>query len=70
MPQCAIQSQMLNHLYPTVESRKQLLTKIPVGHIGESIDIASLVIYLSSELGSYINGQLLLLDSGRTYANK
>lgn len=65
-----IQSQMLEHLYPTEESRKQLVTKIPVGRIGESIDIASLVIYLSSEEGSYMNGQVLLLDGGRTYANK
>ncbi|MER2106604.1 MAG: SDR family oxidoreductase [Solibacillus sp.] len=65
-----IQSQILDHLYPTEQARESLLNKIPVGRIGTGNDIATLVQYLCSDAGSYINGQVLLLDGGRTYSSK
>lgn len=44
--------------------RRQLLTKIPAGHVGEPVDCAGLAVLLCSEAGRYITGQDLFVDGG------
>ncbi|MCL4192777.1 MAG: SDR family oxidoreductase [Thermoguttaceae bacterium] len=44
--------------------RRQLLTKIPAGYIGEPVDCAGLAVLLCSEAGRYITGQDLFVDGG------
>lgn len=62
-----IQTEILDYLYPTAESREELLQKIPIRKIGQPEDIAYLASFLASDKAGYINGQILLLDGGRTY---
>ncbi|NTW72254.1 MAG: SDR family oxidoreductase [Eubacteriaceae bacterium] len=62
-----IQTEILDHLYPDEASRKELLKKIPIRRIGQPEDIAYLASFLASDKASYINGQIILLDGGRTY---
>ncbi|MBJ7603302.1 MAG: SDR family oxidoreductase [Candidatus Dormibacteraeota bacterium] len=38
----------------------------PVGRVGRPEDIASLYLYLASEAASFMNGQLLVMDGGRS----
>jgi NAD(P)-dependent dehydrogenase (short-subunit alcohol dehydrogenase family) len=41
-----------------------LLSKIPCGRIGTSEDVASCILFLSSEKASYINGASVVIDGG------
>lgn len=62
-----IQTDILNTLYPTEESREELVKKIPIGRIGQGEDIANVAVFLASKDSSYIHGQIILADGGRTY---
>ncbi|MER2002228.1 MAG: SDR family oxidoreductase [Carnobacterium inhibens] len=62
-----IQTDLLDQLYPTPKSREKLIKKIPIGRIGKPEDIANLTVFLASPESSYIHGQIILSDGGRTY---
>lgn len=47
-----------------VEARPHLKTRIPLQRGGLPSDIANAVLYLSSDLGSYVNGETILVDGG------
>lgn len=61
-----INSGLLGVNYPTEESKKALLDQIPVRRFGEVDDVANLTFFLASPENSYIQGQTILLDGGRT----
>ncbi|MGE6631068.1 SDR family NAD(P)-dependent oxidoreductase [Bacillus sp. NPDC077027] len=65
-----IESQMLDVLYPTKQDKEKLMDLIPIGRLGKPEDISELTTFLSSDAASYIHGQILLLDGGRTYQPK
>ena len=44
----------------------ELFKAMPAGRIGRTEDIGGAILYLSSEAGSYVDGQCLCLDGGRT----
>ncbi len=46
------------------EARDALLGQIALGRLGQPADIANAVLFLSSELASYITGQVLVVDGG------
>lgn len=46
------------------ELRKQILSKIPLGTLGQPDDIASAVAFLASAEAKYITGQVLAVDGG------
>ncbi len=50
--------------YPE-EEREKYLKRVPLGRSGEPADVARLVYFLATE-GSYINGQIIRLDGGRS----
>ena len=62
-----IETDILHQLYPTEESMTELRNKIPIGRFGLPEDIANLALFLASEESSYIHGQIILSDGGRTY---
>ena len=62
-----IETDMLNDLYKTAESKQKLIDKIPVGRLGTITDTTNAVNFLASEEAAFIQGQVLLLDGGRTY---
>ena len=43
---------------------RDLLKRIPLGRLGESRDIALLVLFLASEASDYISGQVFTIDGG------
>lgn len=46
------------------EARDALLGQIALGRLGQPADIAGAVLFLSSDLASYITGQVLVVDGG------
>jgi 3-oxoacyl-[acyl-carrier protein] reductase len=62
-----IMTDIFDHLYPTEESRKKLMEQIPIGRFGLPEDVAHMVCFLVSPQASYVHGQIILVDGGRTY---
>jgi len=45
---------------------KQLIAQIPMGHMGQSQNIADAVVWLCDNTASFITGHVLVIDGGQT----
>lgn len=59
---------MMRVNYPTQADLDNVLQKIPVRRFGTVKDVANLAVFLADKENSYIQGQTILLDGGRTIA--
>ncbi|KGT95619.1 short-chain dehydrogenase [Erwinia typographi] len=60
--------EMMRVNYPTQADLDAVLEKIPVRRLGTTEDVANLAIFLADKANSYIQGQTILMDGGRTIA--
>lgn len=60
--------EMMRVNYPTQADLDAVLEKIPVRRLGTIEDVANLAIFLADKSNSYIQGQTILMDGGRTIA--
>lgn len=67
-PRLIDSGEMMRVNYPTEESLNAVLEKIPVRRFGTIEDVANLTLFLADKANSYIQGQTILLDGGRTIA--
>jgi len=62
-----IDTDFLVDLYPDPPARAKLAEGVPVGRLGKPEDVGYLSAFLASDLASFINGQVILVDGGRTF---
>jgi NAD(P)-dependent dehydrogenase (short-subunit alcohol dehydrogenase family) len=57
---------MLTRFTGTPENKAALLTGVPLGRIGEPDDIANAIVFVGSDAASFLTGQILTVDGGKT----
>lgn len=53
-----------NLLQPGQPLRDHLSSRIPLGRIGEAVDVADVIVFLCSDAARYMNGSEVLVDGG------
>jgi NAD(P)-dependent dehydrogenase (short-subunit alcohol dehydrogenase family) len=61
-----IETGMLNRFTGTAERKAALLKTVPLGRVGDPVDIARAAVFLASEKASFITGHILTVDGGKT----
>ena len=54
---------------PIREAQQRLLSRTPLGRVGEAAEIAAIAAFLASDDASYITGQTIYADGGRLPLN-
>lgn len=62
-----IETDLLKGRYPDPAKRAEAAGGVPLGRLGQPEDIANAVAFLLSDMASYITGQSLFVDGGRTF---
>lgn len=62
-----VETDLLRVRYPDPAAREQVAAQVPLRRLGQPEDIAALTAFLLSDLASYITGQSVLVDGGRTF---
>ena len=65
----SIATDMLATAMVDTEARRRLLSRTPLGRIGEPKEIAAIAAFLASDEASYITGQTIYADGGRLPLN-
>ncbi len=62
-----IETDLLAQRYPDPAARRKAAASVPLRRLGRPDDIAQSVVFLLSDNASYITGQSLFVDGGRTF---
>ena len=65
----SIMTDMLNAVNNDPAARNRVLSRTPLGRVGESSEIASIAAFLASDDASYVTGQTIYADGGRLPLN-
>ena len=65
----SIATDMVKKLMVDDEARRKLLSRTPLGRLGDPSEIASVAAFLASEDASYITGETIYVDGGRLGLN-
>lgn len=65
----SIMTDLLSAVANDKEAKKRILSRTPLGRIGEPSEIASVAAFLASDDASYITGQTIYADGGRLPLN-
>jgi glucose 1-dehydrogenase len=65
----SINTDMLKVTMADAEARRRILSRTPMGRIGEPAEIAAIAVFLASDESSYITGQTIYADGGRLPLN-
>jgi NAD(P)-dependent dehydrogenase (short-subunit alcohol dehydrogenase family) len=61
-----IRSELVDITLQDPEKREQVLSKLPLGRVGDPEDLIGACVFLASKASEYITGHLLLIDGGHT----
>ncbi len=65
----SIMTELLESVTGNPEARNKILSRTPLGRIGEPSEVASVAAFLASDEASYITGQTIYVDGGRLPLN-
>ncbi len=65
----SINTEVLKAVADNPEARRKILSRTPLGHIGDPDEIAAIASFLASGDASYITGQCIYADGGRLALN-
>ena len=64
-----ILTDMLKVVIANEEARRTILSRTPMGRIGDPSEVASVAVFLASEYASYLTGETIYPDGGRLSLN-
>jgi NAD(P)-dependent dehydrogenase (short-subunit alcohol dehydrogenase family) len=62
-------TELLQDVMQNPEGRRRVLSRTPLGRIGEPREIAGIAMFLASDDASYITGETIFADGGRLPLN-
>lgn len=65
----SITTEMLDRVMSDDKARRTILSRTPMGRIGDPKEIAAVAVFLASDEASYITGQTVYADGGRLALN-
>ncbi len=65
----SINTEMLASTMANPEARRRILSRTPLGRIGEPAEVAAVAAFLASDMASYVTGQTVYVDGGRLPLN-
>jgi NAD(P)-dependent dehydrogenase (short-subunit alcohol dehydrogenase family) len=65
----SINTAMLRQVMADEDVRRRILSRTPLGRLGEAEEIAAVALFLASNAASYITGQTIYADGGRLPLN-
>lgn len=65
----SIMTDLLKSVMADEAGRNRILSRTPLGRVGEPSEIASIAVFLASDMASYITGQTIFADGGRAALN-
>ena len=65
----SIMTELLQTVMTDAAARERVLARTPMGRLGEPDEIAQIVLFLASDMASYITGQTVYADGGRLALN-
>lgn len=65
----SIETEILKSVMTDESARRMILSRTPMGRLGQPEEIASVAVFLASDMASYITGQTLFADGGRLPLN-
>ena len=60
------ETEMLSRFTGTAERKKALQSGVPLGRVGQPEEIARAIVFLASDGASFVTGQILTADGGKT----
>ncbi|NRB01539.1 MAG: SDR family oxidoreductase, partial [Rhodobacteraceae bacterium] len=64
-----IKTPLTKHVWGDPEVLKAAEADVPLGRMAEPEEVANLVLFVASDLGSYMHGHTILVDGGRIAGN-
>jgi NAD(P)-dependent dehydrogenase (short-subunit alcohol dehydrogenase family) len=65
----SIMTDLLKSVMADEEGRRRILSRTPMGRVGEPDEVADIALFLASDMASYMTGQTIFPDGGRLALN-
>lgn len=65
----SIMTDLLKSVMNDDSGRRRILSRTPAGRVGDPAEIAAVALFLASDMASYVTGQTIFADGGRSALN-